>query len=362
MNICVIGAGVNGICAAIKFAEVGHKVCVFDKGKAFSETSSKSSRMFHGGIRYLEQGRFRLVREALIERQEWLALAPDATEVKRFFIPIFKNQSRPRVVLYFGVKFYQWLAGAISLGCSSYHDKVQTLKKLPELKSKDLLGSVSYLDVVFDHEKVPRLLIKELLSKNASLYENSPIKRISKAGVVIFEDDSEKDFDLIVNAAGPWVDGLLNESSIASEYELDLIRGSHLILDYKINHAMVFQVKEEKRIIFMIPIGDESLLGTTEVLQKNTDEALCSKAEIDYLLNAANQFLNRPISSELVIKSFAGLRPIIKRKSSNDFSKASRDAQIEITGKVINVFGGKWTSAMSLAEKVFEKFNLMVKD
>jgi len=361
MNIAVIGAGVNGVCSAIKLADAGYSVSVFDKSKAFSETSSKSSRMFHGGIRYLEQGHFKLVREALVERKGWLAFAPEATEIQRFFVPIFKNQSRPRLVLYFGVKFYQWLAGAMSLGNSSYHNKVETLKELPELKSEDLLGSVSYLDVVFDHKNVSRLLIDELLSKNASLHENALIKKISKAGVVVFEDDTEKKFDAIINATGPWVDGLLNQSAIESEYELDLVRGSHLIINYRISNAMVFQVKEEKRIIFIIPIGDKSLLGTTEVLQENPDEAICAEAEVDYLLSTANRFLRRSVSRELVIESFAGLRPIIKRKGSNDFSKASRDAQIEITGKVVNIFGGKWTSAMSLAEKVFGKFNLMVK-
>ena len=110
IRVAVIGAGVNGVCSAIKLAEAGYSVNVFDKGKAFSETSSKSSRMFHGGIRYLEQGHFNLVREALIERKEWLAFAPEVTEIKRFF----KNQSRSRLVLYLGVKLYQWLAGAMS--------------------------------------------------------------------------------------------------------------------------------------------------------------------------------------------------------------------------------------------------------
>ena len=361
MKVAVVGAGVNGFCSAIKLAESGCSVSIFDKSKAFSETSSKSSRMFHGGIRYLEQGHFKLVHEALVERKEWLDFAPEATEIKRFFIPIFKNQSRSRLVLFFGVKIYQWLAGVMSLGNSFYHAKVQTLKELPELKSEDLLGSVSYMDVVFDNEKVSKLLIDKLLSKNASLHENLPIKKISKSGVILLEDDTEKKFDAIVNATGPWIDVLLKQSSIESKYELDLVRGSHLIIDYRFSNAMVFQVKEEKRIIFMIPIGDKSLLGTTEVLQKNPEEAFCSEAEVDYLLNTANHFLKKPVSRELVIESFAGLRPIIKRKGSNDFSKASRDAQIEVTGKVINVFGGKWTSAMSLAEKVFRKFNLMVK-
>jgi len=250
MNIAVIGAGVNGICSAIKLAEAGYSVSVFDKSKAFSETSSKSSRMFHGGIRYLEQGHFKLVRETLVERKEWLVLAPEATEIKRFFIPIFKNQSRSRLALYLGVRLYQWLAGKMSLGNSAYFDNVKTLEELPELKSENLLGSVSYLDVVFDHVKVSRLLIDELLSKNASLHENSPIKKISKVGVVVFEDDTEKKFDAIVNAAGPWIDGLLKQSSIESIYKLDLVRGSHLIIDYRISNAMVFQVKDEKRRLF----------------------------------------------------------------------------------------------------------------
>lgn len=149
----------------------------------------------------------------------------------------------------------------------------------------------------------------------------------------LFLKTTLKKIDTIVNAAGPWIDGLLKQSSIESKYELDLVRGSHLIIDYRISNAMVFQVKEEKRIIFMIPIGDKSLLGTTEVLQKNPDEAVCSEVEADYLLSAANHFLKIPVSRELVVESFAGIRPIIKRKGFNDFSKCSRDAKIEVLEK-----------------------------
>jgi len=352
MKVAVVGGGVNGICSAIAISESGNSVTVFDSGKAFSETSAKSSRMFHGGIRYLEQGHFSLVREALRERKAWIDFCPDDTHPKRFFIPSYKFQSRSRIKLFLGVKLYALLAGKYSLGKSLFHSKKYTLKHLPNLKEQDLLGSVSYLDVVFDDIAVSKKLIKKLKEIGGVIKENVAVTRVSDMGKVYFSDGSVKKFDRVVNVTGPWSAELLKKSKIHSGVELDLIKGSHLIVDYKINQPVVFQVVDDKRIIFLIPIGNYSLLGTTEVIQKINEKTEVTCEEVEYLLNEVNKFLNWPITKSNVIGSFAGLRPIVKACDNRSVSKTSRESKIERIGNLVSVFGGKWTSAMTLGKKV----------
>ena len=352
MRVAVVGAGVNGICSAISIADSGHNVTVFDSGNAFSETSSKSSRMFHGGIRYLEQGHLSLVKEALRERKAWMDFCPDDTYVKRFYIPIYKSQSRSRFKLFLGVKLYEWLAGKYSLGYSQYHSKKDTLSHIPNLKEQGLIGSVSYLDAVFNDVAVSQKLLEKLKDLGGVINEGVPVESLTDNGAILLADGHVKKFDFIVNAAGPWSSELLKTSKIYSSVSLDLIRGSHLVVDYKIAHPVVFQVAEDQRIIFLIPMDHYSLLGTTEVAQSINSKVEITNEEMEYLLGKVNSSLITPINKSDVIGSFSGLRPIIKASENEGFSRASRESQIEKFGRLVSVFGGKWTSAMSVGKKV----------
>jgi glycerol-3-phosphate dehydrogenase len=161
MNIAVIGAGVNGICCALALAERGCQVTVYESKTPFSETSSKSSKLLHGGIRYLEAFHFKLVREALADRAWWIENAPQHTKIHRFYIPIYKGKSRSRLQLYIGTKIYDLLSGKNSLGRSRYHSAKETLENNPILSPDGLLGAVSYIDVQMDDRSLSEWLIKK---------------------------------------------------------------------------------------------------------------------------------------------------------------------------------------------------------
>ncbi len=356
MDIAVIGAGVNGICCAIALAEKGCKVTVYERKTPFTETSSKSSKLLHGGIRYLETYQFKLVREALADRAWWIENAEQYTKINRFFIPIYKNKSRSRLKLYLGVKVYEWLAGQYSLGRSQYHSSKETLEHNPALVPEGLLGAVSYIDVQMDDRNLSKWLIRKAESLGVIIRNSTPVHRIETDGSVELINGEVIRHIKIINTCGPWIKELNDRSSIDSAYNLALVKGSHLIVDGLLANPIVIQVPSDGRIVFALPLGGNTLIGTTEVTHKITDQIDCSDHELSYLINVANSVFNRKISTIEVRQSYAGVRPIVSSKTSLDaLSKATRESAIETIGNLTNVFGGKWTSAMRLGQKVSDQ-------
>lgn len=353
-RIGIVGAGVNGTSIATACAARGHEVELFDSGSAFAETSRKSSRMLHGGIRYLEQGHFGLVREALLERDEWQQLAPDATRVERFFFPIYKDSPRGRALLYSGATLYQWLAGRFSVGTSRLHSIPEVTEAFPGLNPNGLCGAVSYCDVVMNDEFLAQKLVNEATHQGVTLREHTVISRIQTTGVLDV-NGTLREFDRVINAAGPWASLLLAQSNISSVFELEHVRGSHLILKANLKHALVFQIAADQRIVFAIPIGQgRTLFGTTEHAHDLAEPIVCSDQEIDYLLAIYNQYMTQQIDRSDIESTYSGVRPIVRRRSESlsNLSAASRDSEIEVIDQLINVFGGKWTSARRLGSDV----------
>ena len=353
-RIGIVGAGVNGTSIATACAARGHEVELFDSGPAFAETSRKSSRMLHGGIRYLEQGHFGLVREALLERVEWQQLAPDATRVERFFFPIYKDSPRGRALLYSGATLYQWLAGRFSVGKSRLHSVREVTEAFPGLNPNGLCGAVSYCDVVMNDEFLAQKLVNEATHQGVTLREHTVISRIQTTGVLDV-NGTLREFDHVINAAGPWASLLLAQSNISSVFELEHVRGSHLILKANLKQALVFQIAADQRIVFAIPIGQgRTLFGTTEHAHDLAEPIVCSDQEIDYLLAIYNQYMTHQIDRSDIESTYSGVRPIVRRRSESlsNLSAASRDSEIEIIDQLINVFGGKWTSARRLGSHV----------
>lgn len=353
-RIAIVGAGVNGTSIATACAKRGFDVTLFDAGTPFAETSSKSSRMLHGGIRYLEQGHIKLVREALIERDEWQRVAPHATRIETFFFPIYKDSPRGRMALFAGALLYQWLAGRFSLGKSRLHTKRDLLKAFPELNSENLLGGVSYCDLVMDDQALAGILLGEARSLGVNVQPNTPISDITTSGTLRAHGKALS-FDHVINATGPWASDMLNQANIDSRFDIEHVRGSHLLLDLSLPHALVFQVPADNRIIFCIPqSANEVLLGTTEHNHCLEDPIECSEAEIDYLLAVLNNHLNISVSRSRIKATLSGVRPIAKERKStlSNMSTASRDSEVEVINSLINVFGGKWTSARHLGQKV----------
>ena len=353
-RIAVVGAGVNGTSIATACAKRGFNVALFDAGTPFAETSSKSSRMLHGGIRYLEQGHIKLVREALIERDEWQRVAPNATRIERFFFPIYNDSPRGRPTLFAGALLYQWLAGRFSLGKSRLHSRQDLLTTFPELKSEDLRGGVSYCDLVMDDQALAEILLSDARSSGVNIYPNSPVSNLTTSGILEANGD-ELSFDHIINATGPWAGDVLTQANIESRFDVEHVRGSHLLLELSLPHALVFQVPTDNRIVFCIPqSATEVLLGTTEHSHCLTDPIECSEAEVDYLLAVLNNHLDAGVGRDRIKATLSGVRPIAKTRQAevSNMSTASRDSEIEVNDSLINVFGGKWTSARHLGHKV----------
>lgn len=353
MNIAVIGAGVNGICCAIALAEKGCKVTVYETKIPFSETSSKSSKLLHGGIRYLETFHIKQVREALEDRAWWIKNAEKFTKITRFFIPIYKEKSRSRLKIYLGAKFYEWLAGKNSLGESRYHNKSETLKLNPNLKPDGLLGSVSYIDVQMNDVGLSEWLLNKAESAGVVVQSNTCIKSISTDGLITKANGRSKKFTKVVNAGGPWAKQLIDGSGIDTKFDLALLKGSHLFVDCELSNPLVIQVPEDNRIIFAMPYNGKTLIGTTELKHEISNPVTCSNYEMDYLLDAVSSVLSKRLDRVDVITSYAGVRPIVSSKQSiKELSKANREAAIETIDDLVNVFGGKWTSAMRLGKMV----------
>ena len=352
-RVAIVGAGVNGVCTAIALAGAGHEVTLIDRGIPFAETSSKSSKLLHGGIRYLEQFRFGMVREALIERAWWLKEAPQFTRVSRFYIPIDDFSPRSRWVLYAGAKLYQLLAGHRGLGASRYHSARETLEHIPELAGKGLRASVSYVDVQMDESGLSAWLLDRAIDAGVRLESNTPVERLQVEGILQLASGDEWSFDWIVNAAGPWSAQLLAQSGIQSRFNVALIRGSHLRFGSTLSHPLVVQSRVDHRIVFLLPERDGLLCGTTEVHQKVEEPIQCHSEEEAYLLRAVQGVLSVELTASGIVDRFAGVRPIaFKGPAIGHFSSASRDSEIEVNRQLITIFGGKWTSAMHLGEQI----------
>lgn len=353
-RIAVVGAGVNGTSIATACAKRGCEVVLFDAGSPFAETSSKSSRMLHGGIRYLEQGHIKLVREALKEREEWQRIAPDATRVERFFFPIYNDSPRGRTTLFAGALLYQWLAGRYSLGRSQLHSKNELLEAFPILSPENLKGGISYCDLVMDDQVMAEHLLAEAQSSGVTVHSHSRVSHLTTDGSLRVNDETLQ-FDRVINAAGPWASEILMESNIASQFTISHVRGSHLLLDLTLPHALVFQVPDDGRIVFCIPQSNSKvLLGTTECAHDLKAPVNCTEAEVDYLLTTLNKHIQPVVGREHITATLSGVRPIAKARNAQlqNMSRASRDSEIEVVNSLINVFGGKWTSARHLGRKV----------
>lgn len=350
MRIAVVGAGINGVCIAWELARAGHEVSVFERDQAMAHTSSASTKLLHGGLRYLENGEFRLVRESLLERRAWFEDAPEFAKPLRLLLPIYKNARRPPWVVSIGLHLYDLLALGSGLPRHTRLTREDVLAESPELKSTDLLGAFAFWDGQMDDRQLGLWAVEQATQAGVTFLGNTQVATVGTAGSVTLSDGTAYAYDTVINAAGPWAANLLEQSQIGSKHTLDLVRGSHLILNRPTKSAHLLEVPGEQRIFFVLPWKGKTLVGTTEERQTHAMPVVTSASEMTYLLNAYNQFFVNPAGQNDVIESFAGLRPLIK--SAANPSRATREYVLERANKLITVFGGKWTTSRALARNV----------
>ena len=356
MKIAVIGGGINGLFIAWRLCDAGFGVELHDSGRVLGQTSSASSKLLHGGIRYLEHGRLTLVREALIDRQWWLDNCPEYANAIEINMPVFAKSPRSAALLFIGAVLYKLLAGRRSLGPVRWFGRAKTKVRCPEIESVGLSGSVSFFDAQMNEESLGNWVRWKAEESGVGVFENSKISYVTRDAEVHGEQFGVKQFDFVVNACGPWASKLVRGSEIDSDFDLTMVRGSHIFIDQKISRPYLFQESEGSRVVFVLPYQGSTLVGTTEVAQSLSDPIECSEDERTYLLSIYNNNFTEKISSSNVQSEYSGLRPIVTSSDGErNLSAASRESKIETIDSLINIYGGKWTSAPSLSKKVLSQ-------
>jgi glycerol-3-phosphate dehydrogenase len=349
MRCAIVGGGINGVMSAWALAKRGHQVDLFERGELMGATSSASTKLIHGGLRYLEAGEFRLVREALGERLFLLNSAPDLVQRIELILPVYRWSRRARWLLRTGLLLYDVLAGRANLGRHRWIASDELKSLVPELGSEELLGGFAFFDAQMDDRALGLWAAEMARRTGVQIAISTKVGAVSSSGSLNI-DGSPLSYDLVINAAGPWAEALLEASGIQSAHHLDLIRGSHLLLNRKQSHGLLVESPEEERFCFILPYQGRTLLGTTEVRQTLADPIECSPVEQAYLLNIYNRYIQTQASENDISRRFAGLRPLIR--SSANQSRATREYAIETQGRLLTIFGGKWTTAHALGEKV----------
>lgn len=351
VRIAVIGGGINGLASAWQLALAGHQVELFERDALMQATSAASSKLLHGGLRYLEQGELRLVHEALQERRWWIKKAPHLTRRLPILYPIYQEGRRPRWQLKIGLWLYDVLSSRKGIGRHRWLTAEQTLRCSPDLKAAGLRGAYLFFDGQMQDQQLGLWVAAQAEKQGVVIHQYRPVQAVSATAALLLQGDSEwRQFDRLVNVAGPWSNHLLEQSGLPVQQSLDLVRGSHLLLPALGRYGHMLEVTGEKRIVFVLPYQGQTLLGTTEVRQTLADPIVCSADERSYLLDLYNHYFQTSRSQKDILREFAGVRPLLG--GSAQASTASREYSMHWQQQLLTVTGGKWTTARALAKQV----------
>jgi len=353
-TIAVIGGGINGAGVAWELARRGYAVTLFEKGICGAQTSSATTKMIHGGLRYLERFHFALVRESLRERSWLLRNLPELVKPLEILLPIYADSPRSRATIKAGLMLYDRFASDANLSRHRSLDLQELAARAPLIRD-GLRGGFSYWDAQVDDFALVRTVIASAIRDGATIRENTRVDSMRRDGqqwILRANHGDESRFDLVVNAAGPWMNELLGENHLSAPYVLSLVRGSHLVLEHRVSEAgLLLQSTSDRRVFFVLPWKGGTLVGTTEIVQKESpDHVHASDEEIDYLIARYDRYFRVPVTRDDVASTFAGVRPLVGRATNP--SAIGREFRVVRRGNMIHVFGGKLTTFMALARKV----------
>jgi glycerol-3-phosphate dehydrogenase len=357
----IVGGGATGLGLAVDAAQRGLRVALLDAGDFGRGTSSRSTKLIHGGVRYLAQGNVKLVREALAERATLLAIAPRLVHPLEFVVPCYSEFER--VKLRIGLGLYDLLAGRASIGPTQWLSRADTLARLPGLKTAGLRGGIAYWDAQFDDALMCIALMQTAVALGAVAinYVGCTGLTADARGVdAVQAQDAEtgERFTLatrcVFNAAGVWVDAIRQMALPHARPLIRVSQGSHVVVDREFmpaGSALLIPRTRDGRVLFVVPWKDRLLVGTTDrALDDAPFEPVVGEQEVDFLLATAAGYLQRPIRREDVRVRFAGLRPLYSLGRSGPTARISREhAVLTESGGLISVVGGKWTTYRKMA-------------
>lgn len=365
-DIVIIGGGATGLGAAVDAASRGYKALLieqFDFGKG---TSSRSTKLVHGGVRYLEQGNIKLVMEALRERGYLLKNAPHLTTALPFVVPVYSWMEK----FYYGIglKLYDVLAGKLSLGKTRLLNKKATLEHLPGIDDKNLKGGILYFDGQFDDARLAIELAITAANNGATVLNYCEaidlLKENNKVKGVVFEDlineiTYEVNAKVVINATGVFTDRIIQMDEAEKETLVEPSQGIHLVVDKKFfpgTNAMMIPKTDDKRVLFAVPWHNKVVLGTTDTpVDEISFEPKPLEEEIEFVLSHANRYLAQTITRNDVTSMFAGLRPLVRKRGAKTTAMLSRDHTIIVSkAGLITITGGKWTTYRKMAEDAID--------
>lgn len=360
-DVIILGAGINGSGIARELAMSGKAVTVIDKSTIGSGTSSKSSRLIHGGLRYLETLQFKLVHEALMDRQELLRIYPDLVKMRSFYIPIYKPSPRPAWMVWFGLKFYDLLSARNKQHRSRVIPRKQFSVHAASFKQDGLKAVFHYYDAKTNDLQLTQRVAQDAIENGASFYENTFISTLTNNKKFFTVRTSQGDFTapILINASGPWIDEVNSKFEFPAKFSIRKISGIHIIINGLLTNDLMFMQTKQKRIFFVIPEpkNNQTLIGTTEREETDSiDNINVQEEDILYLIENINNYLKPgfQILRKNIKDAFIGVRPLIAE--AEDPTNLSREYELDKhsfgNATLLHVFGGKLTTYLSLARKV----------
>lgn len=361
-DVAIIGGGINGAGIARELALRGIKVALFEKGDFGSGTSSASSKLAHGGLRYLEYGNYSLVFEACHERERLLKNAPHLTKPLPFILPIYKDSRRPKWQIRIGLWLYDLLSSFKTVKTHSMLSVNEVMQFEPSLNSENLVGGALYYDAQMDDSRIVLENILEAEYHGAEVHNYTEVTRFdSENGLIkalyVKQKNADIEFkitpDIVINTSGPWHDMITSKINPKSEKKLRLSKGVHIVIPKLTEKAILLTAKQDGRVFFVLPWDNHSIVGTTETdYNDSPDDLKVEESDIDYLLKELHHFFPKStITKESIISSFAGLRPLVKSESQTA-SATSREHLILVEGNTVHLLGGKYTTYRKMSEEV----------
>jgi glycerol-3-phosphate dehydrogenase len=368
-DIIVVGGGATGLGTALDAASRGYQTLLLEQADFAKGTSSRSTKLVHGGVRYLAQGNIGLVREALYERGLLMKNAPHLVKNLSFVIPNYRWWEGLFYTI--GLGLYDLLAGKLSFGRTKHITKKQMLADLPGINPKGLHGGVVYHDGQFDDSRLAINLAQTCLEQGATVLNYLCVTRLIKndqlkiTGVNAIDVETGSTYQLkakvIVNATGVFVDELLQMDSPEDKPLVRPSQGVHVVIERSFmpsDDALMIPKTPDGRVLFVVPWHDKLVVGTTDTpINSHSLEPVALEAEIDFILNTAAKYLTNTPAKEDVLSVFAGLRPLAAPQNESSKTKEiSRSHKLIVSPSgMITVIGGKWTTYRKMGEDAVDK-------
>jgi glycerol-3-phosphate dehydrogenase len=362
-DMIVVGGGASGVAVALDAAARGYEVLLLEQADFGKGTSSRSTKLVHGGVRYLEQGNVSLVMEALKERGLLRQNAPHLVSDLAFVVPNYEWWEAPFYGL--GLKVYNLLAGRYGFGTSEVLSKEETLERLPTIRTEGLRGGVVYYDGQFDDARLLINMVETAVEQGATLINYTPVTGFFRDedgfvdGVVVRDLESGRELRaaarVVINAAGPFCDSVRRLAEPDVPPIIAPSQGIHLVFDGEYlpgGSAIMVPHTDDGRVMFAIPWHGHTLVGTTDTpIAEASLEPRPLEEEIEFVLETAGRYLRRPVTRKDVRSVFVGIRPLVRSGDASSTAALSRDHTIHIDRSgLLTLTGGKWTTCRNMAE------------